>query len=161
MASASCPSCRILDVQIPAEDGIPGPVKQLHKAMGDIAHAVDTAITLGADAVSMSIGFPNDNSPEAQASEHPPHWTVADGTSLSSPFIAGLYARGGRTAGVLGPNTIYSASGGAFTDVTTGTNVNPEDGQATCPADAPALCEAGPGWDGPTGVGTPNGLSGF
>lgn len=268
MASASCPSCRIIDVKIPAEDGGPGPVEHLHKAMGDIAQAVETAITLGADAVSMSLGLPNDNSPEAQAigrrlihpgvaivaasgdagfepttkigwpaslpwvtaaggvsltwqgdgftqsawphagsgcdtnqpgasgapetakaacgghrpaadvsavaqnvafyftytplaTQHPPHWTVADGTSASSPYIAGLYARGGHTTGVRGPNTIYSAPSGAFTDITTGKNVDPEDDQANCPADAPALCEAGPGWDGPTGVGLPNGLSGF
>ncbi|MFD2419459.1 S8 family serine peptidase [Amycolatopsis pigmentata] len=267
MASASCPSCRIIDVKIPAEDAIGGPVEQIRKAMGDLAHAVDTAIALGADAVSMSFGFPNDDSPEAQAIgrrlDHPgvaivassgdggfravnrigwpsnlpwvtaaggvrlpaegngfrlmgwpwagsgcdtnqpgafgapeavsalcgghratadvsavsediavyrtyaPYtqqtnpWNIGGGTSMSAPFIAGLYARGGHTAGVHGPNTIYSAPSGAFTDITIGSNYSQQTGEPNCLDDAPALCKAGPGWDGLTGVGLPNGLSGF
>ena len=267
MVSASCPSCRIMNVQVPAIDGIPGPIEQLHKAMGDFTHAVDTAIASGAEAVSMSFGFPNDNSPEARAidrqlihpgvavmaasgdagygladqitwpsdlpwvtsvggvtltqqgkdfsqtawfaagsgcdtnqpgaigapaavsalcgghrasadvsavaddvavyigyapySKRPPKWIAGGGTSLSSPYLAGLYARGGHTWRVLGPNTIYHAPSGAFTDVTTGKNVGDRVPQQSCPADAQPLCIAGPGWDGPTGVGTPNGLSAF
>ena len=47
----------------------------------------------------------------------------------------------------------YSHTSGLF-DVTTGSNMTPT---TTCGY----LCQAGPGYDGPTGNGTPNGISGF
>ena len=84
-------------------------------------------------------------------------WYVAGGTSAAAPFIAALYARAGHTASVDGPASLYSAPAGAFTDVSLGQN-----GAAhSCQTSAPQLCVSGPGWDGPTGIGTPNGLSGF
>lgn len=84
-------------------------------------------------------------------------WYVAGGTSAAAPFIAAMFARAGHTATVDGPATLYSAPSGAFTDVSSGQN-----GAAhSCQTSAPQLCVSGPGWDGPTGVGTPNGLSGF
>jgi subtilase family serine protease len=39
-------------------------------------------------------------------------WLTVGGTSASSPFVAGLYARGGHSSGVLGPNTLYAAPKG-------------------------------------------------
>jgi subtilase family serine protease len=88
-------------------------------------------------------------------------WGIAVGTSAASPFLAGLYARAG-TTGVDGPNTVYAAAGTtSIEDVTTGTNM--ANGASDCTkANLPtALCVAGPGWDGPTGVGVPNGLDAF
>ncbi|AHI00131.1 S8 family serine peptidase [Kutzneria viridogrisea] len=88
----------------------------------------------------------------------PGGWGIALGTSASSPYIAGLYARAG-TAGVDGPNTLYQAPAGAIEDVTSGSNT--QTGAAGC-KDAPvALCVSGPGWDGPTGLGVPHGLGAF
>ena len=81
-------------------------------------------------------------------------WIDVGGTSESSPFIAGIYARGGNLTDVEGPNTLYADPASAFNDVTIGENYPPNSG-------CTVLCVSGPGWDGPTGLGTPNGLSGF
>ena len=75
--------------------------------------------------------------------------TQVGGTSESSPMIAAVYALSGKTKGYPGsypyanPNKLY--------DITSGSN-----GSCGSP-----LCNAGKGWDGPTGLGTPNGVSGF
>jgi subtilase family serine protease len=71
-------------------------------------------------------------------------WIAVGGTSASSPFVAGVYALTGH--GGAGPAFAYQNSG-AFYDVVLGSN-------GSCGA---PLCTAGPGWDGPTGWGTPNG----
>ncbi|WP_449343644.1 carboxypeptidase regulatory-like domain-containing protein [Streptomyces polygonati] len=79
-------------------------------------------------------------------------WTVYGGTSASSPLIAGVYASAGTPAAGTYPNSYPYAAKSALNDVTTGDN-------GDC---APAgLCTAGPGYDGPTGLGTPNGLAAF
>ncbi|MER5684075.1 carboxypeptidase regulatory-like domain-containing protein [Streptomyces sp. NPDC002205] len=79
-------------------------------------------------------------------------WAVYGGTSASSPLIAGVYAVAGTPAAGTYPNAYPYAKAAALNDVTTGNN-------GTCtPA---ALCTAGPGYDGPTGLGTPNGLAAF
>ena len=71
-------------------------------------------------------------------------WTVIGGTSLASPLVAAIFAATGRASG--GPSFPYS-NPSDFWDVTSGSN-------GTC---SPSyLCTAGPGYDGPTGVGTPN-----
>ncbi|WP_329252072.1 hypothetical protein OG417_08260 [Actinoallomurus sp. NBC_01490] len=86
-------------------------------------------------------------------------WGVGVGTSAASPYIAGLFVRAGATEKVSGPNTIYRAPSSAIEDVTSGSNM--QNGAEGC-KDAPAvLCVSGPGWDGPTGVGVPNGLGAF
>jgi subtilase family serine protease len=89
----------------------------------------------------------------------PLNWIVVGGTSASSPFIAGVYARGGHLSGVIGPNTLYSAPKKDFTDVTIGQNAPANTCQSVS---APIqLCQSGKGWDAPTGVGTPVGLAAF
>ncbi|HEY3502075.1 MAG TPA: hypothetical protein VGN37_04695 [Actinocatenispora sp.] len=90
-------------------------------------------------------------------------WGIGAGTSASAPYLAGLYARAG-TTGVDGPNTVYAAATagtGSIEDVTTGANM--PNGAADCTKAklSTALCVAGPGWDGPTGVGVPDGLGAF
>jgi subtilase family serine protease len=89
-------------------------------------------------------------------SGQPYNWIVVGGTSVSSPFIAGVYARAGNLSQVIGPNTLYMDKESDFTDVTVGANTLPNSG--TGPAQ---LYTAGKGWDGPTGLGTPKGLTGF
>ncbi|MGW3246102.1 carboxypeptidase regulatory-like domain-containing protein [Streptomyces sp. NPDC001070] len=79
-------------------------------------------------------------------------WSVFGGTSASAPIIAGVYAVAGTPAAGTYPNAYPYAQAGSLNDVTTGSN-------GTCtPA---ALCTAGPGYDGPTGLGTPNGIKAF
>ncbi|SEF38093.1 hypothetical protein SAMN05421837_11844 [Amycolatopsis pretoriensis] len=266
MASAACPTCDLIELQVPVGDAVAGDAAQDHAAMADFGDAVNTAARLGATAVSISYQFPSypdvefgkpgldlfhpgvavlassgdggyqgdkhtgwpqnlpwvvsvggtsllqsgghytdivwggagsgcetdlpaaigapaavsascgghrasaDVSADADPatgvavfdtyspfSGQPLNWLVVGGTSASSPFVSGLYGRGGHTSQVLGPNTLYTASAGAFTDVTLGQNAPAH----ACPAATPALCVAQPGWDAPTGVGVPNGLSGF
>ncbi len=75
-------------------------------------------------------------------------WLQVGGTSLSSPLIAAVYALSGNTSNGSAPY----GNAGALHDVTSGSN-------GTC---SPAyLCTAGVGYDGPTGLGTPNGLAAF
>jgi subtilase family serine protease len=77
-------------------------------------------------------------------------WLVFGGTSVASPVIASVYALAGNAASIDTSHT-YTNTSGLF-DVTSGSN-------GTC---TPArLCTAGSGWDGPTGLGTPNGTSAF
>ncbi|GAA3431026.1 hypothetical protein [Kutzneria kofuensis] len=103
MASAACPSCKLIELQLPLLDGFYGDKAHLDAAMADFGTAVGTAAKLGTTAVSMSYGYPTD------------------------------------------------------TDVEFGQNAPAH----SCTAAEAALCFAGKGWDGPTGVGVPNGLAGF
>ena len=71
-------------------------------------------------------------------------WQIVGGTSAASPLVAGIFAltkNGGASA------QFAYLNAAAFYDVTTGKN-------GTCTS---AMCKAAAGWDGPTGVGTPNG----
>ena len=85
-------------------------------------------------------------------------WIRAGGTSLSAPLVAAMYALGGEVGSVKRPSQFLYAHLGtsAFRDVTAGSN-EPWTG---CDG-VPARCTARPGYDLPTGVGTPNGLAGF
>ncbi|EWT00657.1 peptidase S8 [Intrasporangium oryzae NRRL B-24470] len=77
-------------------------------------------------------------------------WQVYGGTSASSPIIASVYALSGNTSGYPASYTWGHPSG--LNDVTSGSN-------GTC---TPSVwCTAGTGWDGPTGLGTPNGAGSF
>jgi subtilase family serine protease len=84
-------------------------------------------------------------------------WFTVGGTSAAAPFIAALYTRAGHLSRVDGPNTLYSAPSGAFADVSIGQNAAAH----SCQTTSSQLCVSGTGWDGPTGIGTPNGLAGF
>ncbi|GAA1943013.1 S53 family peptidase [Kitasatospora viridis] len=78
-------------------------------------------------------------------------WNVYGGTSVASPIIAAVYADAGAPHAAIPAADAY-AHPGSLNDVTTGKT-------ATC---SPAyLCTAGKGYDGPTGLGTPNGLAAF
>jgi hypothetical protein len=82
-------------------------------------------------------------------------WGEVGGTSLATPIIAGVFAlAGGVPKGVSAPARLYSnfhAHAGGLRDITAGRN-------GSCKK---AICEAGKGYDGPTGIGTPRGLAAF
>ena len=78
-------------------------------------------------------------------------WLVFGGTSASSPIIASVYALAGNAASLTYGSYPYSHTG-ALNPVTSGSN-------GTC--GGTYLCTAGPGYDGPTGLGTPNGVGAF
>jgi subtilase family serine protease len=77
-------------------------------------------------------------------------WLVFGGTSVAAPIIASTYALAGNTATIDNNYPYHHTS--ALNDVTTGRNGNCLPSQ---------LCTARPGWDGPTGLGTPNGTGAF
>jgi hypothetical protein len=78
-------------------------------------------------------------------------WGVYGGTSVGAPIVAALYALAGNASAVNGAANIY-ASSASFSAVLSGSN-------GSC---SPAyLCTAGAGYNGPAGVGVPNGLAGF
>ena len=74
-------------------------------------------------------------------------WMVFGGTSASAPIVAGAFALGGGTS----PSKPY-ANTSSLHDVTSGSN-------GSC--SVAYLCTAGTGFDGPTGLGTPNGVAAF
>src|SRR5262249_4934937 len=80
-------------------------------------------------------------------------WLVFGGTSVSAPIIAGVYALAGNTGSITSGSYAYSHTSSLF-DVTSGKN-----GQ--CKRSGAYLCAGVPGYDGPTGNGTPNGIGGF
>jgi N-acetylneuraminic acid mutarotase len=76
-------------------------------------------------------------------------WSQYGGTSLASPLVAAMYALAGKpTPGTYPVNYAY-ADTSALNDVTSGNDGDCGD----------VLCQAGAGWDGPTGLGTPDGVS--
>ena len=79
-------------------------------------------------------------------------WQVYGGTSASSPIIASVYADAGAPAAGTYPNSYPYASASSLNDVTSGSN-------GTCTPTY--LCTAGAGYDGPTGLGTPDGTAAF
>jgi subtilase family serine protease len=90
------------------------------------------------------------------------YFYIFGGTSASSPIIAGVYALAGNAASQTFGSLLYAAPKGALTDVTIGRNgwaglLNAA-GQVCKPV---AICTAMPGYDGPTGMGTPWGLGAF
>jgi hypothetical protein len=102
------------------------------------------------------------------------HWVPIGGTSVASPIIASMFALAGGAKGVEYPaQTLYAHLDGArLHDVTVGGNGECDDNYSKCsgsmsprsPLDCGAgvlICNAAPGYDGPTGVGTPNGIGAF
>ncbi len=80
-------------------------------------------------------------------------WWQVGGTSLASPIIASIFAlTGGITNNADASSIIYSSFASTNShDITTGTN-------GICTT---SMCSALAGFDGPTGMGTPNGIAGF
>lgn len=78
-------------------------------------------------------------------------WLVFGGTSVSSPIIASVYALAGNASSTNFGSFPYSHTS-SLNDVTSGSN-------GSC--GGTYLCTAGAGYDGPTGLGTPNGTGAF
>jgi hypothetical protein len=81
-------------------------------------------------------------------------WLQVGGTSLASPLIAATYALAGTPAAGTDPNSYPyhdKNQSSDLNDITQGSNGN-------C---GNVLCNAGKGWDGPTGLGTPHGVKAF
>ncbi|AMW11377.1 peptidase S8 [Streptomyces qaidamensis] len=79
-------------------------------------------------------------------------WVTYGGTSASAPIIAGVYALAGTPPTGSYPAEFPYANTSALNDVTSGSN-----GSCT----TSYFCTARTGYDGPTGLGTPEGLGAF
>jgi subtilase family serine protease len=88
-------------------------------------------------------------------------WVVYGGTSVATPIIAGVYALSPNSGSINDARSLY-AHASSFNDVVSG-----NDGPCTptppytVDYTGTFVCDAGPGFDGPTGNGTPNGIGGF
>jgi MYXO-CTERM domain-containing protein len=92
--------------------------------------------------------------------EYQQGWSNAEGTSAAAPMVAGLLTRLG-LAEIISNNlawpytnpTGWNDLGSTSYPVdSSGSNTDSND-----PSSCGKLCTAGPGWDGPSGLGTPNG----
>lgn len=116
------------------------------------AATFDTGCAKRAEADVSAVADPNtgvavyDSTPNAGSSG----WMVFGGTSVSAPIIGSVYALSGNTTGYA--NVLPYSHTSALFDVTSGSN-------GTCPTTQ--WCNARAGWDGPSGLGTPNGASAF
>ncbi len=105
-------------------------------------------------------------------------WAAIGGTSVASPIIASIFALAGGSQNVAYPAQLLyenlQQNPASLHDVTVGSNgeclrkFHKNTGVSGCTSaeDAQicsglAICLAGPGYDGPSGVGTPNGLAAF
>jgi len=105
----------------------------------------------------------------------PPEWEGVGGTSVASPIIAAMFALAGGAHGAAYPAaTLYSHLGSPdLADVTAGGNGDCDGVYSTgcggsmsplSPLDCgqnELICNAASGYDGPSGVGAPDGLSAF
>ena len=106
------------------------------RAMADVAAAADP------DNGGLAVYFPTSKTAST--------WTQVGGTSEASPIIAAVYALSGKTTGY--PNRLPYQNSSSLFDITSGSNGSCSPTQ---------WCKARSGWDGPTGVGTPDGVGGF
>lgn len=108
----------------------------VHRAMADVSAAADPGHG------GLSVYYPSSSTTSA--------WGQFGGTSESSPIIASVYA----LAGSGYSNATPYAHPGSLFDVTSGSN-------GRCKPNPLTWCNASTGWDGPTGLGTPNGVGAF
>ncbi len=79
-------------------------------------------------------------------------WMVFGGTSAAAPLVAASYELSRTAPAAATPAATLYTHPAAFFDVTSGTN-------GSCVASY--LCNSRSGYDGPTGLGTPNGIAAF
>jgi subtilase family serine protease len=106
------------------------------RAMADVSAAADPGVG------GLAVYYPTNSKSST--------WGQFGGTSESSPIIASVYAMAGPISGYA--NTTPYGNPSALNDITSGSN-------GTCTPST--WCNAGTGWDGPTGLGTPNGTGAF
>ncbi|MGD0473379.1 MAG: peptidase S8 [Candidatus Velthaea sp.] len=78
-------------------------------------------------------------------------WIQMGGTSVSAPIVAGVYALAGNGASLTGAQSLYTHASSLF-PVTSGSN-----GICT----VAYLCTAEAGYNGPSGMGSPDGIAAF
>jgi subtilase family serine protease len=126
------------------------------------AWQTDTACSRRTVADVSAVADPNTGvavyGPTGSAGTGPSGWMVFGGTSASAPIIAGMYALGTAVGTYAYPAQKAYANRSALFDVTSGSNGRCVRGKTTSGA---YLCTGVAGYDGPTGLGTPNGTGAF
>jgi subtilase family serine protease len=111
----------------------------------------DTGCGMRTVADVSAVADPNTGVAVYETFGHRGGWQVYGGTSVASPIVASVYAlAGGGWAST--PSSYAYATPSALFDVTSGSN-------GSCGGSY--LCTGGGGYDGPTGLGTPNGVGAF
>jgi subtilase family serine protease len=113
-----------------------------HRTMADVSAVADPA-------TGVAVFGPN--------SQGNGTWLVFGGTSVSAPLVGGIYGNNGGSVN-FGSNP-YSHTDALY-DVTTGTNGSCGNGPLGL-GRRKYLCNGEVGYDGPTGLGTPNGTAAF
>jgi subtilase family serine protease len=126
--------CSTFNTALPAASGYDTGCAK--RAMADVSAAANP------NTGGLAVYYPTNSSTST--------WAQVGGTSESAPIIAAVYALSGNTAGYA--NAIPYAHPANLFDVTSGSN-------GACPTTQ--WCNARSGWDGPTGLGTPNGAGAF
>jgi hypothetical protein len=83
-----------------------------------------------------------------------PQWGTVGGTSVASPIVASVYALAGAPLRDSYPASYPYQHASDLFPVTSGSN-------GPCESTRPYLCTAGVGYNGPTGLGTPDGTAAF
>jgi hypothetical protein len=139
------------------------------RAVSDVAADADPDSGV---AVYDSVPYPYEENGKKRTSVL--RWVPIGGTSLASPIVAAMFALAGGAHAVAYPaKTLYSHLGSSLLhDVTVGGNGDCDGAYTACigsmkplsPFDCGAgalICNAAVGYDGATGVGTPNGIGAF
>jgi len=126
------------------------------RVVADVAAVADPA-------TGVAVYGPTD--PNSKGKANPSGWMVFGGTSVAAPLIAGIYAVNFGVTGQLptyGSNPYaYAGNAGALNDVTSGTDAKRRSACGSSTSSTYYLCDAIPGYDGPSGLGTPNGYTAF
>jgi subtilase family serine protease len=116
---------------------------------------LDTGCTKRMEADVSAVADPNTGvAVFAPTSSNASAFQVFGGTSVAAPLIAGVV---GSTGAGIDPQTVYAnvaANPALVFDVTSGNN-------GTCASSPAYFCNAEPGFDGPTGLGSPVGSGAF
>lgn len=84
MASAACPRCSIIELQLPLNAGLSGTPQHVHHATSEFGVAAETAVAMHANAITISYGFKSDRFTD----------TRAPARSLDQPGVAITAASG-------------------------------------------------------------------
>jgi hypothetical protein len=114
----------------------------LNRTQADVSAVADPATGVAIYSADFSVGG----------------WNVYGGTSASSPIIAAVYALAGAPAAGAYPASYLYADTADLYDVIGGSN---DIWEPTIACTVTYLCNGVAGYDGPTGLGTPNGIGAF
>jgi hypothetical protein len=136
MASAACPRCKLIELQVPWDDAMVAPAAREHVSESHFATGVVTAHRLGADAVSISYGYTSDaysdkGSPATRMAIAGLAVTASSGDS-GYEADAGQWPQDLPTVISVGGTSLHESAKGTFSESAW------DDAGSSCAADLPA-----------------------